>query len=119
MTLTLEFVNGDSVVIRDQDEITRVLRIVDGATTNGKVILRFKADGTVYRANLDAVAYIWGGEYMADKVDKDDLADLLISAFAIIVEEVGFGLSSWPRHRMDKTVEDIKNLIDTRLGVSR
>jgi hypothetical protein len=56
---------------------------------------------------------------MTDKIDKEDLADLLVSAFDIVIEEVGRGLGSWPRPRMDAVQDAIRDLIDTRLGVSR
>lgn len=56
---------------------------------------------------------------MTKPVDNEVLADLLISTFSILVEEIGRGLGSWPRDRMNKVTEDIANVIDTHLGVQR
>jgi hypothetical protein len=73
---------------------------------------KWEARSKAYKAELDELKN-------SKLVNNGDLADLLVSAFCIVIEEVGYGLSAWPRPRMDKVQNDIRDLIDTRLGVRR
>lgn len=59
--LTIELINGDSIVVTDEKEIAKITQRTDGQIGNGKVVLKFKAEDTVYRVNLDSIAYMWEG----------------------------------------------------------